>query len=62
MNLKKKKQLMSKCTDTARMPFRKWSSTVSDKWLSHVPHFSSVANGEGKPFPALINFMAYTPS
>jgi len=53
---------MSKCADTARMPFRKWSSTVSDKWLSHVPHFYSVANGEGKPFPALINFMAYTPS
>jgi len=25
------KQLMSKCADTARTPFRKWSSTVSDK-------------------------------
>jgi len=58
----KKQQLMSKCADTARMPFRKWSSTVFDKWLPHVPHFSSVAKGEGKPFPGLINFMVYTPT
>jgi hypothetical protein len=45
-----KKQLMSKCAETARMPLRKWNSPVSDKRLSQVPHFSSVANGEGKPF------------